>query len=73
MGVKSWLFSIEQHVYGSLRSVLNHPGPVSESHHRLWVLSSQCCVGLAAVNDLNQVHSLHMIKTLRQRYCAGTV
>ena len=47
MGVKSWLFSIEQHVHRSLRSVLNHPGPVSESHHRLWVLSSQCCVGLA--------------------------
>ena len=47
MGVKSWLFSIEQHVHSSLRSVLNHPGPVSESHHRLWMLSSQCCVGLA--------------------------
>ena len=47
MGVKSWLFSIEQHVHRNLRSVLNHPGPVSESHHRLWMLSSQCCVGLA--------------------------
>ena len=40
-------FQYEQHVHSSLRSVLNHPGPVSESHHRLWVLSSQCCVGLA--------------------------
>ena len=40
-------FQYEQHVHSSLRSVLNHPGPVSESHHRLYVLSSQCCVGLA--------------------------
>ena len=28
-------FQYEQHVHSSLRSVLNHPGPVSESHHRL--------------------------------------
>ena len=40
-------FQYEQHVHSSLRTVLNHPGPVSESHHRLWMLSSQCCVGLA--------------------------